>query len=563
MKSFPSKPKSAAAVDNGVTAAYQGPQNMHNSLAETSMSASMAAARMSRRRFLGLGVGALGAAVASSAVLAACSSNSSSNAVVSRHEDGILRIGVAGSPSSLNPLDSGSEQTRWLAEPIIETLYTYDENLNSVPLLASAEPTISDDLLTWTIPLRSDITFHNGDLLTADDVIATLDHMLNLGSGSEWITYLLEYVQRFDKVDEHTVSIGLAKPYGLLRSHLTNLPISHRDFVDRKDTMMGTGPYQLDRYSHGQTVSMSLYNGYHGPKPAFKGIEFTVFTDGATRVVSLRQGKIDLITSVPYQNLSAIENHDDLKLIMAESPLDILTYVNLFEEPFSDRNFRMAIAHAMDRKGVKDRVFGGHATIGQGPIGPAELGWDPALKVFDEERDLDLARQYLEQATTNVRKFTITLGTTQTAKEIASVLAAGWAEIGISVDLRPLAGGPWSSAWLANDYQMLMNLFQSGFTSGPANYMTLTPAHSRNLLSCGYEDSEVDAWMDSVWETADEDERVDALSKITRRLAEEAIIFPPAYPKLAMAQRKELAPIDTNGLRISRINPQLLSFRDH
>lgn len=516
--------------------------------------------RMTRRRFLGLGVGAVGAVLAGSTVITACGSTNSSDAVISRHRDGILRIGVAGSPSNLNPLDSGSEQTRWLAEPVMESLYAYDEKLQSVPSLAAAEPTISDDQLTWTIPLRRDITFHNGELFTADDVIATLDHMLNLGSGSEWITYLLEYVQRFDKVDEHTVSIGLARPYGLLRSHLTNLPISHHDFVDRKDTMMGTGPYKLDRYSHGQTVSLSLYDGYHGPKPAFSGIEFTVFTDGATRVVSLRQGKIDLITSVPYQNLSAIEKHNDLELIMADSPLDILTYVNLFEEPFNDRNFRMAIAHSMDRKGIRDRIFGGHATIGQGPIGPAELGWDPTLAVFSEERDLDLARQYLSEATTSVRSFTITLGTTQTTKEIASVLAAGWADIGINVDLRPLAGGPWSSAWLANDYQMLMNLFQSGFTSGPANYMTLTPAHSRNLLSCGYQDPEVDAWMDAVWETEHETERIEALGKISRRLAEEAIIFPPVYPKLAMAQRKELSPIDTNSLRISRINPQNMRF---
>lgn len=512
---------------------------------------------LTRRHFLGL---AVGTALAGPTLLGACGSGDTSGRVTRRHKDGILQVGVAAFPGNLNPLDSGSEQTRWLAEPVMETLYRYDDRLGSVPLLATALPTVSEDQLTWTIPLRRDVTFHNGDPLTADDVIATLDHMLDLGAGSEWISYLLDYVQRFDKVDEHTVSIGLAKPYGLLQSHLTNLPISHRAAAGRRDTMVGTGPFAVERIVPGQSFRVKRYAGYHGPAPAFQGIEFTTFADGATRLVSLRQGKVDLITSVPYQNLAAVEKHDDLRLVMADAPLDVLTYVNLHQDPFRDESFRRAVAVSMDRAGVRDRVYGGHATIGQGPIGPAELGWDPDVDVYPAERDLDEARRLLAKATTTTRSFTITLGTSQTAKEIASVLVAGWAEIGLDVKIHQLAGGPWSSAWLSNEYQMLMNTFQSGFTSGPANYLTLTPAHSQNLLSCGYVDPEVDAWMDAVWATSDPEERVDSLRNISRRLAEQAVIFPPVYPKLALAQRTEVSPVDVGNLRTSRLAPHELRF---
>ena len=512
---------------------------------------------LSRRSFIGL---AIGAAVTGPSLLAACTGGSTAGRVTDRHADGILRVGVAGAPSNLNPIDSGSELTRWLAEPVMETLYRYDENLDSVPLLAVGEPEVSDDGLLWTIRLRDDVTFQNGDPFTAEHVIATLDHILDLSSGSEWITYLLDYVQRFDVIDDHTFSIGLVRPYGLLRSHLTNLPISHKDWAGRRDAMMGTGPFMLDRFSPGQSFTMSRYPGYHGARPAFDGIEFTVFVDGATRLVSLRQGKIDLITAVPYQNLKTVESNKDLELVVADAPLDVLTYVNCFEEPFSDRSFRLAVAHAMDRSGVRDRIYGGNATIGQGPIGPSELGWDADLSVFPDERDLDVARQHLADAETEVRSFTVTMGHSQIGKDIASVLAAGWAEIGLDVKIEQLAGGPWSSAWLSNEYQMLMNTFQSGFTSGPANYLTLTPGNSENILSCGYVDPEVDEWMAAVWETGDADARVDALRKINRRLAEEAVIFPPVYPKLALAQRVELSPIDVDGLRASRINPQLMTF---
>lgn len=520
------------------------------------------AATVARRRFLGLALGAAGAAVVAPSLLTACGGGTSGDRVAKRHQDGILRVGVAGAPSNINPLDSGSELTRWLAEPVVETLYAYDADLRSVPLLAAGEPEISADGLTWTIRLRDDVTFQNGDPLQADDVIATLDHMLDLSSGSEWITYLIDYVQRFDKVDDHTFTIGLAQPYGLLRSHLTNLPICHRDVVDDRDAMLGTGPYRLEAFVPGQSFTLRRYDGYHGEAPAFEGIEFTVFVDGSTRLVSLRQGKVDLITAVPYQNLSTVEDDDELQLILAEAPLDVLSYVNLLAEPFRDPAFREAVAISMDRVGVRDRVYGGHATLGQGPIGPAELGWDPDLATFTEERELDRARQLLEEADTARRGFTITIGTSQTGREIASVLAAGWAEVGLDVEIEQLAGGPWSSKWLANEYEMLMNTFQSGFTSGPANYLTLAPAHSRNLLSCGYVDEEVDAWMDLVWSTSDDAEREGALRRITRRLAEQHVIFPPAYPKLALAQRKELSTLDVDALRISRLQPHTLTFVD-
>lgn len=516
-----------------------------------------AQATVDRRRFLGL---AIGAAVAGPTLLAACGGGSADDQVAKRHADGILRIGVAGAPNNINPLDSGSELTQWIAEPVMESLYTYDENLVSVPLLAAGEPVISDDQLTWTIPLRDDVTFQNGDPFTAAHVVATLDHLLDLGSGSEWITYLLDYVQWFEAADEHTVTIGLALPYGLLRSHLTNLPMGHAEHVDRRDSMMGTGPYALDDYTPGQSFTLTRFAGYHGAEPAFEGIEYSVFVDGSTRLVTLQQGRVDLITSVPHTNLGTVEKDDDLELIVAKAPLDVLSYVNLFAEPFSDENFRRAIAVSMDRAGVADKVFGGHATIGQGPIGPAQRGWDPDLAVFSAEPDLEEAERLLAEATTDRRDFTITLGTTQLARDIAAVLAAGWKKIGVDVTIEQLAGGPWSSRWLATEYELLMNTFQSGFTSGPANYMTLTPGHSRNILSCGYVDPEVDEWMDTVWQTYDEDERDDALRKINRRLAEAAVIFPPVYPDLVMAQRRELSPVDLDGLKISRIRPQELHF---
>ncbi|MDI2125276.1 ABC transporter substrate-binding protein [Yinghuangia seranimata] len=522
----------------------------------------------SRRGFLGM-TAAL--ALGGTGLLTACSGGDSGARVADRHKDGVLRIGVAAAPSNLNPLDSGAEVTRWIAEAVMESLYAYDDQLNSVPLLADGEPQISADQLTWTIRLKTGITWHNGAPFTADDVVATLVHMLDLSAGSEWITYMLGYVQSFEKADDRTVRIVLAKPYGLLRSHLTNLPVTHKDFVTRKDTMMGTGPYKLDTYVPGQSFTMSRFDAYHGGQfrapfadvpggAAFKGIEYTVFTDGNTRAISLKQGKIDLITSPAQTTVQKLKEAKELAVTSTVAPLDVLTYVLVAREPFSDENFRKAVAHSMDRDGVLQRVYGGRGTPGQGPIGPGELGHDQALSVYPATPDLAKAKEFLAKATTAKRDFTLTVGASQTARDIAQVLVAGWAKIGLNVRIEQLAGGPWSNKWLSRDYDMLMNTFSSGFTSGPANYLTLAPASSTNVLACGYKNPEVDKAIDTVWQATDPAERTAALRTVDRILAEDAVIFPPLYPELVVAQRTELSPVNPAQLKICRLAPHTLRF---
>lgn len=513
-----------------------------------------ASARLSRRALLGLGGGLAGLA------LTACSSGSdtSADAVGERHADGVLRVAIAAAPANINPTDSGSEVSRWIAEPIVETLYQYDASLASVPLLAREMPQISPDLLTWTIPLRDDVTWHNGDPFTAHDVVATLGHIADFSAGSEWVTYVLGFVSAWTALDDHTVEIRLAKPYGLLQSHLTNLPISHRDYANRKDAMMGTGPFQLDSYEPGQTFTLSAFPGYHGEKPSLKGIIFTTLTDGSTRLVNLKQGKVDLITAVPYRNIGSAREDPNLVVHEIDAPQDILTYVNLKRAPFDDENFRRAVAVSMDREGVVQKVFGGAALPGQGPAGPAELGHDPQLTPYSPKPDPARAAQLLAASAVTDRSFTITIGTSQTTKDIAEVLVAGWAAVGIQVTIEQLPGGDWSNKLVGVTYDMILNLFQSGFTSGPANYMTMAPADSSNVLSCGYANPEVDALFQTVWASADEGERERALIEINRILADDAVIFPPAYPKLVLAHRKEVSAPDPDFLRISRILPQNL-----
>ncbi len=128
-----------------------------------------------------------------------------------------------------------------------------------------------------------------------------------------------------------------------------------------------------------------------------------------------------------------------------------------------------------------------------------------------------------------------------------------WKKIGVTVKLDVLQSGPWAQRWISGDYQMIMNKFASGFTSGAANYLTLSPAQSGSVLACGYRDTAVDKALDRVWETSDHDERARLLKGVNRTLAEDAVMFPPAYPKMVIGQRDTVAPMYPARMRISRL----------
>ncbi|WP_433346746.1 ABC transporter substrate-binding protein [Microtetraspora malaysiensis] len=490
-----------------------------------------------RRRFLGL--------IPTMSLAAACSTGTPAAG------GDTLRIGVAAGPSNLNPLDSGSEVTRWIAEPVMETLYDYDERLAPVPLLASAAPTVSGDGLTWTIPLKPGVTFHNGDPFTAEHVVASLDHVAAFASGSEWVVYFLGYYSGARAVDPHTVEIKLKRPYGLLHSHLTNLPITHKAFADRKDTMMGTGPYKLEKVSAGLGYSMAAHHGYHGQKPAYARMEFKIIPDGSTRAVNLRAGNVDIVTDLPVAALTLLTGQPEVTVHRVDAPIDILTYVKVGDPPFDDLNFRRAVAFASDRQGVNEKVFGGAAALGQGPIGPAERGYDPSLRVFPAQPDLTRARELLRG--TKNPSFTLTISAGQVMEDIAQVLMQGWAQAGITVKLEVLQGGPWAQRWISGAYQMIMNRFSSGFTSGDANYLALSPAQSTSVLSCGYENAAVDTALDRVWATTDQAERDVLLKQVNAALTEDAVMFPPVYPKMIVGQRAGVSPLDPGRMRISRL----------
>jgi peptide/nickel transport system substrate-binding protein len=493
----------------------------------------------------GLGLGA-----------SACSSSDVNDAgpTGAPRDGGTLRVGLYAGANNLNPLDSTSELTRWVTDPVAETLYAYDDNAGPVPRLAAGDPVISADGLEWTIPLKPGVRFHNGDPFTAEHVAACLNYVNNTSSPSEWIIYFFGYLAEATAPDPGTVRMKLTKPYGLLRSHLTNMPITHKDFLTRKDAVMGTGPYKLTRIELGTGYTLDRNLDYHGPRPGADRISIDVIPDGTTRIVNLQEGKIHIATQVPPQMASVLAKTSGITLLRIDAPVDVLAYPRVGKAPFDNLAFRRAVAYGMDRKGVLDKVFSGDAILGQGPVGPAVVGWDSTVTPYGATTDVEHARSLLAQSAIRNPSFTLTISNRAEMRSIGQILVEGWKKVGIDVTLDVLDGGPWTQKWITGKYDFIMGYYQSGLGSGNANFLTLSPAETSNILNSGYGNPEVDSLIQRTWASGDPAERTALIKQLNVILVRDAVMMPPVYPRTVIAQSTQVSPLSRPALKLSRLD---------
>ncbi len=150
-------------------------------------------------------------------------------------DGGTVTIGIGTVSAYMNPLTAVTGNIAWVTEPVVESLYAYDENMESIPLLADGEPEISDDGLTWTIKLKEGVTYSNGDPFTAEHVVEVLKFASDPSATSDWTNFFMAAVDSVEAEDDQTVVINLNFPYGVMRQHLTNIPIIHKDFIHKTD----------------------------------------------------------------------------------------------------------------------------------------------------------------------------------------------------------------------------------------------------------------------------------------------------------------------------------------
>ncbi len=327
-------------------------------------------------------------------LLAGCAGPGGFSAPVRR----TLVVGVLSLPGSLNPLYATGRTATDLESLIFSPLYRVGKGLEPRPVLAASPPRISPGGRTYTVPLRTGVRWQDGQPLTAQDVVFTLQAMRAARNASP-LEADFRYVRSVSAVGD-SVRIRLTRPWApFLLDALTDVPIlpahllGHLSGQALADSPfgrhpVGTGPYRVVRWVGGTRLELAANPRYFGRRPNIPRVVFRAEGSARGEVAALRAGAVDLIAGLAPQELSAVHAVPGVRVrAFSRAAYAYLGFPLGTGSPFDPVAVRRAFYHAIDRRAIVDGVLAGQGTVADSPVSPAQApfyapgrapGYDPA-----------------------------------------------------------------------------------------------------------------------------------------------------------------------------------------
>jgi peptide/nickel transport system substrate-binding protein len=320
----------------------------------------------------------------------------------------------------------------------------------------------SADGLSWTFTIRQGVEFHDGKVLTANDVKFTFDRLRDPEVGAATVE-LYKNITDVQAPDDSTVVFTLEKPNP---DFLLDLGDYHAVVVDSatedfKTQFNGTGPFMIDQYLPEDRLTFKRNPNYWmkdadgNQLPYLDGMEFIFMGDPSAQVEALRGGQVDYLIYLPSEFVKTLGEDPNVEVYQKPSNTAFILRMRSDKEPASDVRVRQALKAATDRKAILDAAFEGLGVTGRDtPIGPGYAEF--YLDVPEPARDVEKAKQLLAEAGYG-DGLTITLTTQQLSPipAIATIWKEQLAEAGVTVEIQSVPSDVYYGAdnlWLEADF---------------------------------------------------------------------------------------------------------------
>jgi len=354
---------------------------------------------------------------------------------------GTIRIAMTVPTAAIDPVTVADAGGLIMLQQTGEFLALSGSDLKLRPVLAESWKPNADGTV-WTFKLRKDVKFQNGQAMTADDVVATIDRLADPKNASNALSAFAGVlsVGGTKKVDDHTVEFHLDAPNGNFPYYVSSdnynaiiLPAKYAG--DFEQNFPGTGPFKLEKYTAKVGASFVRNPDYWGSKALPERTEFTFYADLQPQVLALQGGQADVIPQVPVQGAQALLTDKNINIISLKSSAHEQVHMRTDSDQFKDKRVRQAIALCLDREKLVKGLFRGRAVVGNdSPFAPVFPSADTSVP--QRKKDLRQAKQLLEAAGMG-KGFKITL-TTEKFLEIpdyAVIIQNAVKEIGVHIDL--------------------------------------------------------------------------------------------------------------------------------
>jgi peptide/nickel transport system substrate-binding protein len=460
---------------------------------------------------------------------------------------GSLTIGFEAAPTTLDPRYASDEKASLIGELIYHGLTRLDKHGQRVADLAAGWET--PDQMRYVFHLRPDFAFHDGLPVTAADVKATYESVLDPATGSPKRESLTA-IERIDTPDDLTVVFRLREPFApfLDATGLGILPAGQLATGQRPITT-GCGPFRLARFRRDTDIVLVAMHRHPDRAPRLPALHFRIIPDDTVRALELRRGDLHLVqNAVDPDMLPWLSRQEDLEVVTAAGTTFHYLGLNLRDPHLGHRLARQAIAHAIDRDTIIRHLLKGYAAPATGLLSPQHWAYtsDVVTYPYDPARAralLDMAGFSDPDGAGSQPRFRLSYkgSTLQGRRRLAEVLQEQLARVGIALELRTYEWGTlyadirrgnfqlYALAWVGvSDPDIYYSLFHS----------TMTPPRGNNRG--GYSDPEIDRLTEIGRRTTDRARRRDTYVAVQRRLAATLPMIPLWWAPTVVVKTRRL-----------------------
>lgn len=454
-------------------------------------------------------------------------------------QEELLTIGYSEPLISMNPLGNDTGSRNRLAH-IYETLTRVTPDLQIEPSLAISYGSLDD--LTWEFRLRPAVIFHNGQPLTLDDVIFSLEEAKK--NPSSGLTDLAASIEKITPLESGIFHITTEKPDPLLLQKLSYFPIFPRFFDKLRMTgdgalsgAIGTGPYRLQERM-GETLSLHVNEAYWGKKPFFPTVSLITFRSKEEKIKSLRESTVDIVANVPPDTAKKFD-FDGFYLKTLPS-LEVNFLMFHFGKTFQDRRLREAVSLALRGEELSKLTQGFAVPVDQF-VSNGIFGFDPSIQ--KREYDLKKAEELVKEVS-GLARVKVTLDLPKGLDVFGAHVKDTLRRIGIDATLNFLPLAELSRKIVARESEFFFFGWRNdlGDAGDFLSAVIHSPSGSFGRFNGGnYRDSEVDRYLELAGETVKSGARLEYLRKVMKKITVEDIAGVPLFsPEVLYGVKKRL-----------------------
>jgi len=347
-----------------------------------------------------------------------------------------VTLTINGEPTTLDPQARDDGNLRDVTWNIFDRLMVRDATEQLQPSLAAAAPTQVNPT-TWEFKLRTGISFTDGEKFDATSAAFSINRIIDPKFNSE-LASSVSTITSAKAVDDSTLDVITKGPDPILPSRMTFIAMMAPNAVQSGDVAqkpVGTGPYLLDSWSHGDHITLKANPNYWGNKPSVAQVTFNYPEESGTRLAQLLAGKTDLVT-----NLQPTDAKSAPQLLAGSGDNHTLVIFNAESGITADPRVRQALNYAVDNKALASKLFDGYATVDSCQImSPSWFGYNPNLQPYTY--DPAKAKQLIKDAGAQGKTLDFVAdasGRWLADRDLAQALAQYWREAGLKVNVELL-----------------------------------------------------------------------------------------------------------------------------